>query len=100
MKAFILNKSVVTPEYLLSFFQNYQRTLLTQVRSVTADNLDFSQIKSIKVPLPSLDNQNEYSNIFNNINAQIIKIQNQILLQEKLYNSLINRAFKGELFSE
>ncbi|MDQ0802749.1 restriction endonuclease subunit S [Priestia megaterium] len=97
MKAFILNKEVITPEYLLLFFQNYQKKLLSQVRSVTADNLDFNQIKRIEVPIPPIDKQKEFVYIFNKINSLIQKVQEQTILQEELFNSLIQRIFQEEL---
>ncbi|MEI2362235.1 restriction endonuclease subunit S [Priestia megaterium] len=100
MKAFVLNKEIITPEYLLLFFRNYQRKLLSQVRSVTADNLDFNQIKNIQVPIPPIEKQNEFSNRFNQINNLIKGIQKQILIQEDFYNSLMQRVFKGELFND
>lgn len=100
MKAFIVNKNIVTPEYLLLFFQNYQKKLLSQVRSVTADNLDFNQIKGVEVPIPPIEKQVEFSNLFNQINTLIENIKQQILIQEELYISLMQRAFKGELFND
>ncbi|TSB45575.1 restriction endonuclease subunit S [Alkalicoccobacillus porphyridii] len=97
MKAFIPNNNIITAEYLLLFFQNYQRILLSQVRSVTADNLDFNQIKSIEVPIPPIEKQNEFSKFFNETNRLIKKVEKQIEIQEELYKSLLQRAFKGEL---
>lgn len=98
MKAFIPDEKIITTEFLLLFFQNYQRKLLSQVRSVTADNLDFKQIRNIEVPVPPLEKQYEFRNTFNVINDLIRNLQNQVLLQEELYSSLSQRAFNGELF--
>ncbi|SHR24184.1 restriction endonuclease S subunit [Mycobacteroides abscessus subsp. abscessus] len=99
MKAFILDSEIITPEYLLSFFQIYQRKLLSQVRSVTADNLDFNQIKDIIVPIPPIEKQIEFSKIFNEVNSLINRIEKQLSGQEKLFNSLLHRSLSGKLFN-
>ncbi|WP_404996988.1 restriction endonuclease subunit S [Caldifermentibacillus hisashii] len=100
MKAFTVNKELINPEYLLFFFMFYQRKLLGKVRSVTADNLDFNDVKKIPVPVPKIELQNHFSKIFYDINKQKNKFQEQLTLLENNFNSLLQRAFKGELFTE
>ncbi len=100
MKAFIVNEELLKPEYLLYFFIFYQRKLLSKVRSVTADNLDFNQIKKIAVPVPEIQYQNQFSSFFYNVNKMKNKQQEQLYLLESNFQSLMQRAFKGELFTE
>ncbi|MCB7071657.1 restriction endonuclease subunit S [Caldibacillus sp. 210928-DFI.2.22] len=100
MKAFTVNKELINPEYLLFFFMFYQRKLLGKVRSVTADNLDFNDVKKIPVPVPKIELQNHFSKIFYDINKQKNNFQEQLTLLENNFNSLLQRAFKGELFTE
>ncbi|MED0677330.1 restriction endonuclease subunit S [Aneurinibacillus thermoaerophilus] len=100
MKAFVVDKNKITVEYLLYFFEFYQKVLLNRVRSVTADNLDFQQIKEILVPVPAINKQKEFSNIFYKVLAEKNKCLQQLNELENNFNSLMQRAFKGELFSD
>lgn len=99
MKAFIFNNNV-TPEYVLYFFKFYQRIILSQVRSVTADNLDFKQIKQIPVPVPTLPKQKKFTEIFYSITKEKKNLLKQLTELENVYNSINQRAFKGELFTQ
>ncbi|UOQ44836.1 restriction endonuclease subunit S [Halobacillus salinarum] len=98
MKAFVPKKNVVNSEYLLYFFKSYERKLLTTVRSVTADNLEFNSIKKIKVPVPAFNQQMKFKEIIIKVNKSEEKYQCQLIELESLYNSLMLKAFKGELF--
>lgn len=100
MKAFILNEELTTPEYMLYFFINYQRVLLSQVRSVTADNLEFRQLKKLEVPIPSLEKQKKFTEKYYIVMKQIGILKQQLMQQELLFNSLTHKAFKGELFTD
>ncbi len=99
MKAFIVDKKKVTVEYLLYFFHFYQRVLLNRVRSVTADNLDFKQIKKTLVPVPSIKQQEKFTALFYKIIKEKEKNQLQLVQLENNFQSLMQRAFRGELFS-
>lgn len=100
MKAFVVDKNKITVEYLLYFFEFYQKVLLNRVRSVTADNLDFQQIKEILVPVPLINKQKEFSNIFYKVLAEKNKCLQQLNELENNFNSLMQRAFRGELFND
>lgn len=73
MKAFIFNRKLVEPIYMLFFIKAYQKILLHKVRSVTADNLEFDQIKNLNIPLPPLN----FQQMFTEIVIKIEKIHNQ-----------------------
>lgn len=100
MKAFVVDKNKITVEYLLYFFEFYQKVLLNRVRSVTADNLDFQQIKEILVPVPLINKQKEFSNIFYKVLAEKNKCLQQLNELENNFNSLMQRAFRGELIND
>ena len=50
MKAFIPS-SEINPYYLLFYFKGIERDVLSGVRAVTADNIDFNQFKKINLSL-------------------------------------------------
>ncbi len=52
MKAFIPNNNKTNPWYLLHFFKGVENYLLGKVRAVTADNIEFRQIKELPFPAP------------------------------------------------
>lgn len=97
MKALIPNKTLITVEYLYTFFNLYQSVLLNKVRSVTADNLDFNDIKKIKVPLPSIEEQLKFTSRFEEIQKIKLNLEKQKSNLDIFYNSLLHKAFKGEL---
>lgn len=100
MKAFIPNLKLVTSEFLYSFFFAVQSYLLSKVRAVTADNIEFKQIKELNIYTPPLKLQNQFANRIQLIEQQKQQAQNSLQKAEDLFNSLLQRAFKGELVKE
>ena len=82
---------------LLFFFNFYQRVLLSKVRSVTADNIEFNQIKELMVPLPSVMKQQKFVDFFNKVLMQQEKEQHNLNQLEIGFESLLQKVFKGEL---
>lgn len=98
MKAFICNKTIITTEFLFYFFHTVQKFLLAKVRGVTADNIEFKQIKELPIPVPPIAIQIKFSEIFKNIEIQKDCQKQAIRYNENLFQSLLQKAFKGELF--
>jgi type I restriction enzyme S subunit len=97
MKAFIANEKIVNPKYLLFFFLNAQKYLLGKVRAVTADNIEFSQIKQMKIPVPDIELQNHFTEKVALIEQQKELAKQELKESEDLFNCLLQKAFKGEL---
>ncbi len=97
MKAYIPDKNKLKPNYFLYFFLIGQKYLLNKVRAVTADNIEFKQIKQLDVPLPNIQLQNSFEAKIENINKQRSLAKKQFFKSQDLYQSLIQKAFKGEL---
>ncbi|MBK9257156.1 MAG: restriction endonuclease subunit S [Saprospiraceae bacterium] len=95
MKAF--SSKEVTTEYLLYYFFSEERNILKKVKGTTADNLNFDDIKKMKIKVPPLELQTQFAQIVEKTEA--IKTQYQRSLQEleNLYGSLSQKAFKGKL---
>lgn len=78
---------------------NYEK-LRELGRGGNQPNLNLSLVKNFEVLMPPLSKQDE----FNSISLQIEKQKQQLKLSleqiENLYNSLLQRAFKGELFQD
>lgn len=93
MKAFITNELVKT-EYLLYFFMFIQNYILKNVRSVTADNIEFSLIKNLTIPLPPIPLQNQFASIVAKIEEQKALVKKAIDETQLLFDSLMSEYFE------
>ena len=55
------------------------------------------QIKKLKVSVPPIELQNQYAERVQVIEAQKVQAQASLAQEEDLFNSLLQKAFKGEL---
>jgi len=60
MKAFIPSK-VITAQFLMYYFKTVESDILSGVRAVTADNINFQDFQKRKVIIPPIKLQNEFS---------------------------------------
>ena len=97
MKAFIPCKDKTNSQFLMHYFMAVERFLLGKVRAVTADNIEFRQIKKLPFPAPPITLQNQFAERIQAIEAQKQQAQAALQKSEDLFNSLLQRAFKGEL---
>jgi type I restriction enzyme S subunit len=97
MKAFIPNTEKTNSVFLKNFFQCSSSYLLGKVRAVTADNIEFNQIKEFSFPLVPIEIQNQFAERVQAIEAQKQQAQLELAKSEELFQSLLLRAFKGEL---
>ncbi len=97
MKAFVLNRSIVNPSFFLYFWIMSQRYLLSKVRAVTADNIEFRQIKEMQIILPTITLQEEFEQKVESIEKQKDQMQKSLLKMEEQFAGLMQRAFKGEI---
>lgn len=98
MKAFVTDQNQVLPEYLFFYFKAIEKKLLSSVRSVTADNLEFKTIKNLSVPLPPIEEQKKFSQKISKVIT--VEKKNTLYVQQLdlLYGALMQKAFKGEFF--
>lgn len=59
--------------------------------------LNFNDIKELKIPLPPIALQNSFFSVAQNIQTQKEILKQQAEQSENLFQSLLQRAFKGEL---
>lgn len=92
MKAFIPS-SEINPYYLLFYFKGIERDVLSGVRAVTADNIDFNQFKKRHVILPSKQMQNDFAAFVQQIGKSKFAVQKSLEKAETLYKSLMQEYF-------
>ena len=61
-------------------------------------NLLLKDIRALMIPLPPLDLQNQFASIVEKVEAEKTKLEASLKEMEDNFNSIMQRAFKGELF--
>ena len=89
----------VTLDYITGLLKtNYIAGLIKKSDNGSSQpNLSAKSVKQFIVPLPSLELQNQFSERVQAIEAQKAQAEASLAQAEDLFNSLLQRAFKGEL---
>ncbi len=94
-----VDQSLATPEYLQEYFFWMAKLggLVNSTNEVTFKHLTAEKMNKLKVPLPPIDKQKNFSAIYSSIRKQLD--QNNLLIKESYesFNALMQKAFKGEL---
>ena len=87
------------PVYIAHYMQNeFCKRQIKQLDQVgVKSGLNFEAIKNLKIIVPSLELQNKFAQIVEKVESQ--KQKNELVIEQmnNLFNSLSQRAFKGEL---
>lgn len=85
--------------YLAHIFKhkNFSKKLVNVSSASAQQAIYISHLKKLKLPLPPIHLQNQFANRITAIEAQKQQAQQNLEQSEKLFNSLLQRAFKGEL---
>jgi len=93
------DKTKILPEYIVHLLWFYSRNggFQDHITSVTIAHLTGVKLKDMNIPLPPLQIQNKFINIIKKLdkNTEILKNLNND--SKTLFNSLTQRAFRGEL---
>jgi type I restriction enzyme S subunit len=76
---------------------NFQNKYIGASQGGTREAFTFSSIKSFDVIIPPITLQRKFSTIVQNIQQQKHQVKQQMEQSESLFQSLLQRAFKGEL---
>ncbi|PWL32654.1 MAG: hypothetical protein DCO96_03660 [Fluviicola sp. XM-24bin1] len=84
--------------YLLHYFrtQGFRRQISTGA-TTTVNQITKNMLNRINLPIPPKHVQNEFVEKIQTIESQKAKAQESLAKAEELFNSLLQRAFKGEL---
>ncbi|MBE9160368.1 restriction endonuclease subunit S [Nodosilinea sp. LEGE 06152] len=83
--------------YLWSLLMFSYERLRDLGRGGNQPNLNLNMVKSFEICLPPIDLQNKFKNIFTMLNSQKSKLNKASYENDSLFNSLLQRAFRGEL---
>ncbi|PKL17118.1 MAG: restriction endonuclease subunit S [Spirochaetae bacterium HGW-Spirochaetae-5] len=96
-----VNRKELNSIYLTSLFtlSNYKFQLLkiAKQNGATREALTKDQIENLEILLPPLPIQNKFAVIVEKVQAIKVKYNESLVEMEKLYGSLSQRAFRGEL---
>lgn len=87
--------------YLYNFFQTdaFRRQIQMQT-SVAINQISLPLLESVKLPLPPLKLQEQFDRVTKEIGLNRMMLKDSLKELETLYNALLQKAFKGELFQE
>lgn len=91
----------VLPIYLSTFLNSdYGKKLLRSMAkgAVNQVNINAQELKSIKVLIPPIELQNEFAGFVKQVDKLKSEMQKSLKEIEDNFNSLMQKAFKGELF--
>ena len=92
LKALVLDErcKAIYLQYLLKALE---KDILSGVRAVTADNLEFNSLKKRKIPIPPINIQIKFSQMVNQINKLKSDVQKSIDETQLLMDSLMQEYF-------
>ena len=92
LKAFIPNEKILSV-FLMSLFKMLEKDILTGVRAVTADNIEFNSLKERQIIVPPIEIQNEFATFFQETDKSKLAIEKSIEKLEILKKSLMQEYF-------
>ena len=94
-----LNERAV-PEYISAVMNSHygKQTLLSMCKSIVGmANINAKEFQKIRIPIPPIALQEDFQEIILSINSKMRDIEVNKKEYKNLFNSLMQRAFKGEL---
>ena len=96
-----LNKSIANPYFISYCIHEHpyvMQQLKKQSKGAIMDGLNLTIIKSIKIPLPPIDIQEQFVHFMKQVDKLKFKMEESLKELENNFNSLMQKAFTGELF--
>lgn len=90
----------VNPVFLMFQLESLASQILQTVRGTTADNISSDVLKKVEIILPPVKSQKQFSDIALNIELQKQKVRQQLKQSEALFQTLLQKAFNGDLIKE
>jgi len=61
-------------------------------------NIDKNTLENVNIPITPIDLQNQFASLVEKVEAEKTKLEASLTEMEDNFNSIMQRAFKGELF--
>ena len=92
LKVFIPNERVLT-SFLAVQFKMHEKDILTGVRAVTADNIEFNSLKQRELIVPPIELQQEYVSFLEQVDKSKFAVQKALNETQVLFDSLMQQYF-------
>ncbi|HAT4169163.1 TPA: restriction endonuclease subunit S [Clostridium perfringens] len=93
-----LNENLVNTVYVYYCIQIGKEFYKSQQRGVRQKNLNLSMVKGLEILMPPLEFQNQFAEFVKQVDKLKFEMEKSLKELENNFNSLMNKAFKGELF--
>jgi type I restriction enzyme S subunit len=80
-------------------FPSYVKSIEDKAVGQTMQNLNVPIVSKLKIPLIPMEVQNQYIAFVNQVDKLKFTMEKSLKELENNFNSLMQKAFKGELFS-
>jgi type I restriction enzyme S subunit len=94
-----LNENLVNTVYVYYCIQIGKEFYKSQQRGVRQKNLNLSMLKGLEILLPDLAHQNQFADFVKQVDKLKFEMENSLKELEDNFNSLMQKAFNGELFN-
>ena len=92
LKVFIPGEHVLT-RFLAVQFKMHEKDILSGVRAVTADNIEFDSLKQRELIVPPIELQHEYVFFLEQIDKSKVEVQKALDKAQLLFDSLMQKYF-------
>ncbi|MGU9075592.1 restriction endonuclease subunit S [Clostridium perfringens] len=93
-----LNENLVNTVYVYYCIQIGKEFYKSQQRGVRQKNLNLSMVKGLEILMPPLEFQNQFAEFVKQVDKLKFEMEKSLKELEDNFNSLMQNAFKGELF--
>lgn len=92
----------INPYYLSYYFANeeFQKNVVNKNIGATRQAFNYTQIKNFDILVPDLSLQNTFEDKVKQVDKQIDLLSNSLEQVNLLYDSILHKAFNGEIFKE
>ena len=92
LKVFIPSERMLA-RFMAVQFKMQEKDILSGVRAVTADNIEFNSLKNRKLIVPPIDLQNEYAVFMKQVDKSKVAVQAALDKAQLLFDSLMQQYF-------
>ena len=92
LKVFIPGNRIVT-KFLAYQFKMMERDILSGVRAVTADNIEFDALKRRELIVPPIELQNQFADFVRQVDKSREEVKKSLEKTQQLYDSLMQEYF-------
>jgi len=101
LNQFLIRYSGITPNFVYYFLSTHfgKQNIQSRIRGAATKSITKAAVRDLPIFIPPMEQQNQFAERIQQIEAQKQQAQASLKHSEALFNSLLQRAFSGELSS-